>query len=233
LANYSVHYPKYSYPSSPLFSFSRRSMSRHFDDALDKEIERRKQQEPTAYINGKPLLLNVRSEDTTTSMDQFVLASPEQMMENLQGSWMLQLLADKTGDGVSFFNTTYTVMDIQVDDDDDDISTTSETGQNNRLVFRAEGPSGLAKVVCTGKMELDGRRRVVTRSNLNTKAAEGSMLGLFGSNQRGGFLATVSKSQQIICVDSTLLITKIPFGSLKNSGSSDPDKEYFGVWRKR
>jgi hypothetical protein len=200
----------------------RRSMSRHFDDAIEKEIEKRRQQEPTAYINGKPLMLSVRtdeeSESAAAAIDQFVLASPEQMMENLNGSWMLQLLADKTGDGVSFFNTTSAVQEIRILSD-------------TQMSFRAEGPSGLAKVLCKGKLEMDGRRRVISRSDVTTEAAAGSMLGLFGSNKNAGFLAAVSKSQQVICVDSTLLITKAPFGSRKDS-SSDPDKEYFGVWRK-
>ena len=196
-------------------------MSRHFDDAIEKEIEKRRQQEPTAYINGKPLMLSVRADDESDSaaaIDQFVLASPEQMLENLNGLWMLQLLADKTGDGVSFFNTTAAVQEIRI---------VSDTAMS----FRAEGPSGFAKVLCTGKLEMDGRRRVISRSDVTTEAAAGSMLGLFGSNKNAGFLAAVSKSQQVICVDSTLLITKAPFGSRKDS-SSDPDKEYFGVWRK-
>lgn len=196
-------------------------MSRHFDDAIEKEIEKRRQQEPTAYINGKPLLVAVRpvEKDTGNANDQFVLATPEQMMENLNGSWMLQLLADKTGDGVSFFNTTLAVQEIRI---------VSE----GKMVFRAEGPSGLAKVLCSGKLEMDERRRVLSRSDVTTEAAAGSMLGMFGSNKNGGFLAAVSRPQQVISVDSTLLITKAPFGSRKDS-SSDPDKEYFGVWRKQ
>lgn len=195
-------------------------MSRHFDDAIEKEIEKRKQQEPTAYINGIPLLtIRPEEKDNGPSVDQFVLASPEQMIENLSGSWMLQLLADKTGDGVSFFNTTSAVQEIRI---------LSE----GKMTFRAEGPSGFAKVLCKGTLEMDGRRRVVNRSEVTTEAAAGSMLGMFGSNKNAGFLAAVSKPQQVICVDSTLLITKAPFGSRKDS-RTDPDKEYFAVWRKR
>lgn len=195
-------------------------MSRHFDDAIDQEIENRKQAEPTAYINGKPLLAaRPQEKRSTIALDDFTLASPEQMIESLDGSWELQLLADKTGDGVSFFNTTAAIQEIRI---------VSE----NEIAYRAEGPSGLTRVLCTGKIEMDGRRRVISRKDITTEAAAGSMLGMFGSNKNGGFLAAISEPQQIILVDSSLLVTKIPFGSQRRS-TSDTDKEYFGVWRKQ
>eukprot|EP00429_Kryptoperidinium_foliaceum_P004409 CAMPEP_0176019980 /NCGR_PEP_ID=MMETSP0120_2-20121206/9667_1 /TAXON_ID=160619 /ORGANISM="Kryptoperidinium foliaceum, Strain CCMP 1326" /LENGTH=695 /DNA_ID=CAMNT_0017353067 /DNA_START=394 /DNA_END=2478 /DNA_ORIENTATION=+ len=189
-----------------------RSMARHFDDALEAENLAAKKQEPTAYINGQPLIANRPSTATTVAqLDEFVLASPQQMMENLDGSWELQLLADKTGDGVSYFNTTFAVQEFST----------------AKMTFEATGPSGFTKVQCSGTLTMDDSKRVLERTDVKTEGASGNFLGMFGSNKDSGFLAAVSKNQQIISVDSMLLITKAPTGTRKGNGA---DKEYFAVW---
>ena len=193
-----------------------RSIARHFDDVLEAEKLSQMKQEPTAYINGKPIVAEIKRRalgGAATALEEFVLASPELMMENLNGSWKLQLLADKSGDGVSFFNTTNAIQEF---------STATMT-------FSATGPSGLAKVKCSGNLQMESGSRTLVRTNIRTEGAPGSFLGMFGSSKDSGFLAAVSRTQQIIIVDSALLITKSPLGSRKGK---DADKEHFGVWRR-
>lgn len=192
-----------------------RSLSRHFDEALEKEALSSRTKEPTVFINGKPLVMETQQDNNdnlSAKLDEFVLASPDQMMDNLEGSWRLQLLADKQGDGVSFFNTTTAIQKF---------STT-------KMSFAATGPSGFVQVKCSGKLRLDEAKRVLDRSDINTEGVVG-FFGLFGSTTNSGFLAAVSRSQQIISVDSTLLITKSPLGSRKGK---DAEKEHFAVWRR-
>lgn len=193
-----------------------RSLARHFDDSLEMERESEKRREPTAFLNGKPIVTTVQAtaiDSAVSKLDEFVLASPQQMMKNLEGPWRLQLLADKQGDGVSFFNTTTAIQQFSTE----------------KMVFIAAGPSGLTSIKCSGKLEMDNSKRVLVRSEIRTEGGAGSILGLFGSNKNSGFLAAVSRQQQIISVDSALLITKSPAGSRKGK---DADKEHFAVWRR-
>ena len=44
--------------------------------------------------------------ETAIGMDRFVFTKPSQVLDNLHGEWRLQLMADKRGDRVEFFNTT-------------------------------------------------------------------------------------------------------------------------------
>ena len=76
---------------------------------------------------------------------------------------------------------------------------------------------------------MDVSNRVIDRSDVRVEGAAGNILGLFGSNKNSGFLAAVSRQQQIVSVDSMLLITKSPSGSRKGK---DSEKEHFAVWRR-
>ncbi len=193
-----------------------RSMSRHFDESLEREIQSSRTSEPSVFINGKPLIADTTQlyeTNPVAQLDEFVLGSAEQMMDNLQGSWRLQLLADKQGDGVSFFNTTDAVQKMSTRD----------------MSFVATGPSGFVKVKCSGKLHWDKGNRVLSRNDFNIEGVLGNFLGLFGNTNISGFVAAVSRSQQIISVDSSLLITKSPLGSRKGK---DAEKEYFAVWRR-
>ena len=71
------------------------SLSRNLDKALHAEIEDKA--EPTAFLDGVPI---VSSRKRDTGFGGFILSSPQDMMENLQGEWRLQLLADRAGEGV-------------------------------------------------------------------------------------------------------------------------------------
>jgi hypothetical protein len=194
-----------------------RSIGRHFDDALEIEIDSKKQVEPTAFLNGKPLVVSraasSKTASTTINLDEFVLASPGQMMKNLGGRWRLQLLADKQGDGVSFLNTTTAIQEFST----------------NTMAFSASGPSGFVTVQCSGEFSMDDSRRTVARSNVQTTGGAGGIFSIFGGGKDSGFLAAVSREQQIVSVDSILLITKCAPGTRKGKNA---EKEHFGVWRR-
>lgn len=191
-----------------------RSMARYFDDALESEIEAKVQAEPTAYLDGKPLLVQtVKKTNEVLSLDEFVLASSEQMMKNLQGKWRLQLLADKQGDGVSYFNTTTAIQEFSVAD----------------MSFSASGPSGLVKATSCGDIDMQDEKRILVRSNIQSSGGSTGFFSIFSGGKNSGFVGAVSRQQQIMSVDSVLLITKSPPGSRKGK---DAEKEHFGVWRK-
>ncbi|KAL3937523.1 MAG: hypothetical protein SGBAC_007397, partial [Bacillariaceae sp.] len=192
-----------------------RSIARYFDDALEAEIAANVKVEPTAFINGKPLIVESTQEaasNTEVNLDEFVLGSAEQMMENLEGTWQLQLLADKTGDGVAFFNTTVAIQTFCVSD----------------MTFSASGPSGLARVEKFGNVTVEDEKRILTRS-IDTSSNDGGFFGLLAGGSNSGFSGAVTREQQIMSVDSVLLITKSPVGSRRGK---DAEKQHFCVWRR-
>lgn len=192
-----------------------RSISRHFDDALETEIAASQKTEPTVFIDGKPLITGPQQPEkpqVELRLDEFVLASPDQMLENLEGTWQLQLLADKSGDGVSFFNTTIATQQFCVAE----------------MAFSASGPAGLARVEKSGEITIDEEKRILSRSEENT-ASQLGIFAIFGGMSKSGFPGAVSREQQIMSVDSVLLVTKSPVGSRKGN---DAEKEHFSVWRK-
>jgi hypothetical protein len=167
------------------------------------------------FINGKPLVAATQQPQIpkmAMTLDDFVLASPAQMMENLKGTWQLQLLADKSGDGVSFFNTTIATQEFGIKD----------------MTFSASGPSGLTRVEKSGEIIMDEEKRILSRSK-GDSASQLGIFAIFGGGVNSGFAAAISREQQIMSVDSVLLVTKSPAGSRKGN---DAEKEHFGVWRK-
>ena len=194
-----------------------RCLSRQFDDLLQMEIESSVTQEPTAYLNGKPIERGPESPSYGTqlgSLGDFTLLSANEMMENIDGEWNLQLLADKTGDGVSFFNTSIAVQKFSVDD----------------MTFSASGESGLGTENCSGRMVMENSKRVLSKEDIETSnTGVAGILSMISGGKNSGFSAAVSRKQQIVSVDSLLLITRCARGSRK---SGDLDKEYFGVWRR-
>ncbi|CAJ1964002.1 unnamed protein product [Cylindrotheca closterium] len=192
-----------------------RSIARYFDDALEAEIAANTKIEPTAFIDGKPLIIESREEkdsSTSVNLDEFVLASSKQMIENLEGTWQLQLLADKTGDGVSFFNTTIATQKFCI----------------RSMTFSASGPSGLTRVEKSGDITFEVEKRILTRS-MDASSNDGGIFGFLAGGSTSGFGGAVSREQQIMSVDSVLLITKSPMGSRQGKGA---EKEHFCVWRK-
>lgn len=186
-----------------------RSLSRHFDDVLEREIEDAAHlKEPVAVIDGKPILVKKKSQDALiVGVDDFVLASPPQMIENLNGEWKLQLLADKKGDGVKFYNSAVVWQKI-------------DTGG---MSFSSSGQSGFMTVEESGRLEFLEVQRILQRCKVETSS--GLLTGLFPN-----IGATSSDvPQQIVTVDSVLLVTRCVSGKRR---ASNEIKEHFAVWRK-
>ena len=186
-----------------------RSLSRHFDDVLEKEIENAAHlKEPVAMIDGKPILVKKKTQEALiVGVDDFVLASPSQMIDNLNGEWRLQLLADKKGDGVKFFNSAVVWQKM-------------DTGG---MSFSSAGLTGFITVEESGRLEFQEDQRILQRCKVETSS--GLLSGLFPN-----IGATSSDvPQQIVTVDSVLLITRCVSGKRRTSNEI---KEHFAVWRK-
>jgi hypothetical protein len=160
-------------------------------------------------MNGKPIVVAVEEKESVTAvmagMEDFFLASAEQMLELLDGKWKLQLTADRQGDGVKFDNNS-TLQRINTD----------------RMTFQSSGPVGFVKVTQSGSVEFDEDRRILSRQNVETGGG-GLLSGLLvGKNG--------AAAQQILSVDSVLLITRL--APDKKKRSSDDGKGFFSVWRR-
>ncbi|GAX28851.1 hypothetical protein FisN_20Lh148 [Fistulifera solaris] len=197
-----------------------RSIARRFDDALEIEIKKAEskvvEEESVAVIDGKPILSKKKQEEEMLAgmmqdLDEFILAAPDQMKENLSGEWRLQLLADKKGDGVKFFNSTMSTQTIDME----------------RLSFTSDGGnSGLMNVKQSGQVQFNDERRILSKTDVQVS---GGMLGLFGVTNSGA-AGAVSSPQQVLSVDSTLLVTRRVFS--KNQTPGEDAKEFFAVWRR-
>jgi hypothetical protein len=195
-----------------------RSISRHFDDALEQEIEMNKPApEPVAWIDGKPILAASERSETDDmeslmkGMDDFTLLSAEQMMENLSGRWRLQLLADKRGDGVKYYNASVSVQEID-----------TRSGK-----FSSSVAAGFLSVEQSGGIEFQNKRRILKRTDL-VVSGSGGMLSGFLAKTSGGAPGAISTPHQIVSVDSVLLITRMAASESKKF--DDSTKEYFAVW---
>jgi hypothetical protein len=195
-----------------------RCLSRQFDESLQSELATTDIEEPTAFLNGKPIVKGAPTgglrDPVTVSLGDFQLLSPDEMTRNLAGKWRLQLLADKSGDGVSFFNTTTAIQEFSTE----------------AMSFVATGPSGFVTIQSSGKIEVENSKRILSRYKIETSGVgAGGLFGLFQGGKNSGFPAAVSRTEQIISVDSMLLITKCAPGSRKGR---DAEKEHFAVWRR-
>mmetsp|Transcript_27310 Transcript_27310/g.40027 ORF Transcript_27310/g.40027 Transcript_27310/m.40027 type:complete len:826 (+) Transcript_27310:215-2692(+) len=194
-----------------------RSMSRNFDEALSIELEQLEQQkraeESVAVINGKPIVQGSDLGNLETQiggMDKFVLASADQMLENLSGEWRLQLLADKRGDGVKFYNSTLSWQTIDAKD----------------LTFESKGPAGFTTVSKNGDFEFNKERRIMKKRKISTGGAGSWLSALVGGD------SAPDEPQQIICVDSVFCITKLAPDKSKKAVGNENVKNYFVVWRR-
>lgn len=194
-----------------------RSMSRYFDDALEKEIEENAPQpESVAIMDGKPILEPKKQKQRTmneevASMEQFILAGPEQMKADLKGEWRLQLLADKRGDGVKYFNNTEAWQSFDV---------------SSSMAFESSIPQGfLGAVNKKGEFQFDEERRIYTQTNVKTGGGGVLQALMTGSS---GAEAGPNGPQQIISVDGVLLVTKYA----GKGRAEDLVKNYFAVWRR-
>ena len=191
-----------------------RSLSRHFDSALDEE-QKRAAPQSVAVMNGKPIVAPPpppRESSSVASvmagMDEFVLASPEQMLEMLDGEWRLQLIADRTGDCVKYDN-----------------NATRQTFDTDSMTFSSSGPAGFVKVSQSGNVDFDSNRRILSKEQVLTVGG-GMLSGLI----TGGKSNTISAAQQVVSVDSVLLVTRL--APDKKRSAVDSNKSYFSVWRR-
>jgi tetratricopeptide (TPR) repeat protein len=232
-----------------------RLLSRQFDEAMELEVARTaRKRQPVAVIDGKPITgdedgeddgsddfvvegATLSSTDSSTSFDTFVLPPASQMMLNLAGEWRLQLLADRRGDGVKFFNTT-TVWQLM-------------DGQNLR--YATEVPTGFfaTAVLQQGDIQFNPKRRVLRRQQ-GSPSSDGAGVGPSASvaspvssifsglftRSTTGPMGAIAPPQQVLLVDSILLITRnappmLGLGStVKRRSSDDDEKDYFAVWRR-
>jgi hypothetical protein len=164
-------------------------------------------------VDGKPIFLSrpVIKQDTVSESDDFALADADTMRENLNGDWRLQLLADKEGDGVQFFNKTDAIQSIDVES----------------MSFSSSGPSGFVTVRQNGMIKFNLKKRVLRRLSVEVTSG-GIFTSLFG--RRSGAVGAVRAPQQVMAVDSVLMITRhVPH---RRKPNNDDEKEYFAVWRR-
>jgi len=194
-----------------------RSFSRHFDDALIAEKKNEEAKNVPVDYAGRPIVSTRRStqEDLAAAigMDGFVLLNPSQTLTNLEGEWRLQLMADRKGDGVDFFNSTLIWQAID----------SSEMAYNS-------GSKGLRASSQSGDLSFDKKERIVSREGVSSSTGMGG--GGFFSMLLGGGSGTAGEMtkvpQQILSVDSVLLVTR----AIVKAQAADNVKDYFSVWRR-
>lgn len=205
-----------------------RALSRRFEDALQAEIVcNTPVAEPIAMMNGKPILqkpvvvetqetlqqLDAAAAAAATSTGSFRLTGPQQMMDNLNGEWRLQLLADKGGDGVKYFNSSVSWQNVDME----------------TRTFSSAGPAGFVTVQQTGGVDFNEKRRILRRESIQVSGG-GVLAGLFGNKL--GAAGAVSAPQQVISVDSILLVTRGVPSKRGSTQSKEDEKDYFAVWRR-
>jgi hypothetical protein len=194
-----------------------RSLSRRFAEALEKEMEKSVVRESVAVIDGKPIVASKEKDDDPSSLvnvEDFYLANPQQMIENLAGEWRLQLLADKRGDGVKFFNNSIAWQNFDTES----------------MSFTSISPQGFLAVQQSGSIEFNNRKRILKRSSVAISGGGGVLASILG--KKSGAVGAISMPQQVVTVDSTLLITR---GAPSQRGkviANEDEKEYFAVWRR-
>ena len=193
-----------------------RSFSRHFDDALEEEKKTEESKKIPVDYAGRPIV-GIRRSDSGSSplgLDGFVLSEPTQTLANLEGEWRLQLMADRTGDGVDFFNTTRICQLFDTSD----------------MVYESKS-EGRGSPNQSGSLIFNERNRILTRdkSKAYTGAGGGNgFFGMFGDNKSSRGVKMSNVPQQILSVDSVLLVTR----AIVQVSAADNVKDYYSVWRR-
>lgn len=194
-----------------------RSISRHFDDALTAEKKNEEAKNVPVDYAGRPIVSTRRSteEDLASAigMDGFVLLKAPQTLANLDGEWRLQLMADKKGEGVDFFNTTLIWQAIDASD----------------MAYNS-GSKGLRSSSQSGNLNFDEKERLLSREGESSNGGVGGG-GLFSMLMGGGSgnAREMTKApQQVLSVDSALLVTR----AVVKAQAADNVKDYFSVWRR-
>ena len=184
-----------------------RSVARRFDDALqDEKKADYEARQPVAMIDGEAIVSKTKDD---IGVVDFKLASSDQMIENLNGEWRLQLIADKTGDGVRYYNSTLSWQQVDTED----------------MQFTSLGPVGFLTLSEKGGLDFENEKRILRRSGVESSGSGGMLAGLLGP--KGGATSSIVP-QQIMTVDSILLVTRCA----EVPRWQDEDKDHFAVWRK-
>jgi len=192
-----------------------RSIERKFSEALNKEQEQKAAKaEPVAIMNGVPITRQESFESSpTVGLEEFNLGDLEQILENINGEWKLQLMADNKGDGVNFFNKTLAWQYFNTDN----------------MTYDTSGPSGFLSYTQAGDFLLEEGRRIISRKNVKSRGSAAVLTDVFGTSILSGAMASTTLNQQIVSVDSELLITRVV---IEKKFPTDTLKDYFSVWRR-
>jgi len=194
-----------------------RAYSRKFDEALNEEVQMNiVKDEPVAMLNGVPIVSEEeRRRKPAGGIEGFIIGTSELMRENLVGEWRLQLLADRKGDKVSFFDNIVSWQSISLDKNNDDVNE-DEGSSDSVLVYKLSMPAALFTLSQRGRINFDDGQRVIRRVSVTTDS--------FCVGNSPASIAT-NAEQQIIAVDSELLITRL-------ASKGNNRKDYFSVWRR-
>jgi|AntRauTorckE5430_2_1112549.scaffolds.fasta_scaffold05748_1 hypothetical protein len=191
-----------------------RSIDRSFSDALRKEIKRNAPKPKSeAVINGVPII-NTDEEviPAVPGLDTFNLGAIGTVLENIDGVWKLQLMADSKGDGVNFYNKNLCWQEFDVQE----------------MSYEALGPSGFLTLSQSGAFDVDEEQRIISRTEVEKEGSASFFTDVY-SNKLSGATAAVNLQQQILTIDSELLVTRVVVPKMK---LSETVKEYFCVWRR-
>ena len=200
-----------------------RSISRHFDEALTAEKEQEASKNVPVDYAGRPITGPRRSSmsgsssnaaarsalSTAIGMDGYVLSDRTQTLESLNGEWRLQLMADRKGEGVDFFNSTLVWQILDTSEKMDYATSSSQTGS----------------------LKFKGSERVLKRATATGGGGGGESGGLFSalfSGRSGMANKMTNVPQQVLSVDSALLVTR----AVVSVPAADNVKDYFSVWRR-
>lgn len=194
-----------------------RSLSRAFDSALAAEKKKNEKPiEPVAVMNGVPIVARRREEETVLVDQEFVLSDAPQMIENLNGEWKLQLLADKKGDNVKFYNTTLSWQQVN-------------TRAATDMTFESFGPAGFFTVSQKGGMEFKKDDRIIDWRGVSASGSGSVLSTIMSGGSSSGWQST---SQQVISVDSVMLITRMALKKPPKATDDKNAKDFFSVWRR-
>lgn len=201
-----------------------RSITRSFDEAVTTERKDEEAKNVPVDYAGRPIVSAVRrstQDDLATAigMDGFVLPKPSQTLANLDGEWRLQLMADKRGERVEFFNSTLFWQRI-------DASGMTYVG----------GSKGLRSTTQSGVLDFSGGGRILSRVGASPNIAGmgggggggGGLLSMILGGGTGTAGEMVKAPQQVMLVDSALLVTR----AIVKAPAADNVKDYFSVWRR-
>jgi len=202
-----------------------RSLSRGFDEDLRDEIKRNTPKtEPVALMNGEPILSEATSDE---NVQYYSLMSPEQMKENMIGEWRLQLIADKKGDGVKYFNSTLSWQIIESLEQ----SITPSSGTEICSTFKSLSPAGFLELNQEGYIKFDDERRIISRTDVKSEGSGAIFANLMG-NEVSGAPASINLAQQLVTVDSQFMLTRLALTGKKQPSVIDNVKGYYSLWRR-